>query len=80
MGDEVLVKMHKMLGKLATAPYSFRVGLANGQVVRCHIDQLRRNRITEIEMPESFDDPEAVVPDPVASDSTETRDPTETPL
>ena len=49
MGDEVLVKMHKKdawkVGKIEdkTGPYSFRVVLANGQVVRCHVDQLRRN-------------------------------------
>ena len=56
--------MHKKnawkVGKIKdkTGPYSFRVELANGQVVRCHVDQLRRNRTIEIETPESLDDPD----------------------
>ena len=84
VADEVLVKMHKKdgwkVGKIKdkTGPYSFRVELVNGQVVRCHVDQLRRNRTIEIEMPESLDDPETVVPNHMESDSTEIRDPTET--
>ena len=82
VGDEVLVKMHKKdawkAGKIED-DYSFRVVLANGQAVHCYVDQLRRNQTTEIETPESLDDPEAVVPDPVGSDSTKTQDPTETP-
>ena len=53
--------------------------LANGQVVRCRVDQLRRNQRTQIEMPESLDDPEAVVPDHGGSESAETWDPTEIP-
>ena len=56
--------MHKKnawkVGKIKdkTGPYSFRVELANGQVVRCHVDQLRRNWTIEIETPESLDDPD----------------------
>ena len=58
MGDEVLVKMHKKdawkVGKIEdkTGPYAFHVVLANGQVVGCHVDQLRRYRTIEIETPE----------------------------
>ena len=50
MADEVLVKMHKKdawkVGKIKdkTGPYSFHVELANGQVVRCHVNQLKRNQ------------------------------------
>ena len=74
---EVLVKMHKKdawkVGKIEdkTGPCSLRVVLANGQVIRCHVDHLRRNRTAEIETPKLLDDPEAVVPDHGGSDSTE---------
>ena len=53
--------------------------LANGQVVHCHVDHLRRNRTAEIETPKSLDDPEAVVPDHGGSDPTETQDCMEIP-
>ena len=52
------MKMHKKdawkVGKIEdkTGPYAFHVVLANGQVVGCHVDQLRRYRTIEIETPE----------------------------
>ncbi len=47
------------------APLSFHIDLGNGRIIRCHVDQIRKNLLMSPIISESQDDSEAVGPEHV---------------